>query len=280
MTATRQAAGRARRAPAPPDPRLAARRRLVARRHSARRLWFVFALTLVATLAIGAITAAHSSLADIDEVEVRGLVNADEGHVLTASRLSLGTPLVDIDEDAIRTSVESVPWVASATVDWSWGGVVTIQVVEREAVAALATGSRFALVDIEGQQLEIVDTRPDALPVVDGWEVSGVPGQAIDRVAVEAVIVATTLASRPLEGVGPVSVRDAQVHVSVDPQGVVNLGDADELEGKLVALETVLANVDLRCLDIIDVRVPSTPTVRRLTQSGPTQEPLEDAGAC
>ena len=46
--------------------------------------------------------------------------------------------------------------------------------------------------------------------------------------------------------------------------GRARFGDGTDLDGKLQALETMLARVDLRCIDTIDVRVPSAPALTRL----------------
>jgi len=44
---------------------------------------------------------------------------------------------------------------------------------------------------------------------------------------------------------------------------VVRLGAADQLDDKLPAVLTVLTQVDRACVQVIDVRVPSVPTVTR-----------------
>lgn len=262
------------------DPRLVARRLSVARQQGAKRLWLIFALTMAATLALAAIGLSNSSLLDVEQVEVVGAARADEGHVLTASGLALGEPLLELDEDGAAAAVAAVPWVASATVDWAWNGAVTITVVERVAVAALPTGPRFAVVDAAGQQLEVVDARPDEFPVITGIEVSGVPGQVVDPVALDAVSISRSLSAELIAVTGDVVVEGGQVFVHLDIGGRANFGDARDLPSKVVALETILLRVDLTCIDVVDLRVPSEPTVRRLPPGTATQETLAADGGC
>jgi hypothetical protein len=45
--------------------------------------------------------------------------------------------------------------------------------------------------------------------------------------------------------------------------GVVLFGSAEDLDAKLMALSTVLARVDLECLDSLNVAVPDHPALKR-----------------
>jgi hypothetical protein len=44
---------------------------------------------------------------------------------------------------------------------------------------------------------------------------------------------------------------------------LVRFGALDDLDEKLVAVATALARVDMRCADVLDVKVPGSPTVSR-----------------
>jgi hypothetical protein len=45
--------------------------------------------------------------------------------------------------------------------------------------------------------------------------------------------------------------------------GEVRFGSTDDLDEKIVAVETVLAHVDTACLELLDVRVPGSPALTR-----------------
>ncbi len=289
-------AARRRREPAPGaasgagglDPRLQARRHQVARQEGRRRLRLVAAATLAATLAIVVIAAANSSLLDVEQVTVAGAFRADPQQVAMATDLQTGQPLVKVQPAAVAAAVERVPWVDTARVHRGWQGTVTVTITERRAVVAMPTGPRFALVDPTGRQLEIVDTPPEGLLVLGGLEASGVPGQLVPADALPAVASLERLSPEIAALTTGLSVEGGQVFLQLGSTGQAEIGDDRDLDAKMVALETVLARVDLACVSVIDVRVPSAPTVRRAEPGGgqlaapgaKSEEPLANAGGC
>ncbi len=56
---------------------------------------------------------------------------------------------------------------------------------------------------------------------------------------------------------------EPEVELVLAPTGSVAFGPPEQVQMKLLALETVLARVDLTCLEAIDVRVPRRPLVKR-----------------
>lgn len=270
------------------DPRLQARRHQVARQEGRRRLRLIAAVTLAATLAIVAIAAVNSSLLDVERVVVTGASRANPQQVVVATGLDVGQPLLEVRPADVTTAVERVPWVDTARVHRGWRGDVTVAVTERRAVLAMPTGARFTLVDPTGRQLEIVDAPPEGMLVLAGLEASGVPGQAVPAEGVAAVAALERLSPEIAAQTTGLSVAGGQVFLELGPTGRAEIGDDRDLDAKMVALETVLARVDLTCVSVIDVRVPSAPTVRRaglgggqLAASGAdSEEPLANAGGC
>ena len=45
--------------------------------------------------------------------------------------------------------------------------------------------------------------------------------------------------------------------------GVILIGSIDEVDAKVLAIETILAQVDLACLAVLDVQVPTVPVITR-----------------
>jgi hypothetical protein len=45
--------------------------------------------------------------------------------------------------------------------------------------------------------------------------------------------------------------------------GEVRFGSVEDLDDKIVAMETVLGDVDTTCLELLDVRVPGSPALTR-----------------
>ncbi|MDH3681193.1 MAG: FtsQ-type POTRA domain-containing protein [Acidimicrobiia bacterium] len=262
------------------DPRMQARRASVARREGLRRLWLVAGLTLVASLAIGAIGVAKSSWLDIEAVAVTGAQRADPQQIVTASGIEIGEPLVEIDLGRATGAVERVPWVAEATIDRAWNGSVTIVVVERVGIVAIPSGTRHVVIDRTGQQLELVPERPPGFLPVSGVEASGVPGQLVTDEAMSVVALVDGLTPAVAEATRAIAVADGQLVLELTVGGRANLGDLRDIDDKLAALETILVRVDLACLDVIDVRVPAAPTVRRTATTAPSEEPGDDLVGC
>ncbi len=70
--------------------------------------------------------------------------------------------------------------------------------------------------------------------------------------------------STPLRSeVSSLTVLGGDLHLELAGGSRVNLGDNSLLGEKIQALETVLARVDLQCVSLIDLRVPSAAAVRR-----------------
>jgi hypothetical protein len=85
-------------------------------------------------------------------------------------------------------------------------------------------------------------------------------GDRLDADARDALVVAGALAERLPGVVGSVSTDlDAEL---VDG-GTVRFGSIEDLAEKVTAVKTVLSDVDLACLELLDVRVPGSPALTR-----------------
>ncbi len=253
------------------DPRIRARRIAVRRDRGRRRLHRFTVAGMVAALAAALVAIALSPLVDVDEVRVTGADRSGRGVVVAATGIERGEPLVTLDAAAAEASVERLPWVEDATVRRSWPGAVTVDVVERRAVAAVLapSGDEVALVDADGRVLAAVPLEGAGAVLVAGLPAPGPPGTRLaDDDAGPALAVATALPAALQERVERVVVADGgrlELQVAVpdaDPATVV-LGDASLLPEKLVALATLLASVDLTDVATIDLRVPRAPALTR-----------------
>jgi cell division septal protein FtsQ len=243
---------------------LLARRSSVARSEGLRRLWLIGGLTLVVSVAVAAIAILNSSWFDVEQVRVLGAERSDPEQIVTASAVMIGEPLVEVDARAVESAVREVPWVAEASVSRSWGGDVTIEIVERIGVVALPTGSRYALVDDTGQQVEVIDQLPEHYLPVTGVQESGVPGQPVSTDGLLVVNLMEELSDDVAAVATGITIAGGELMIDLAVGGRANLGDDRALADKMVAIETVLARVDLTCLDVIDVRVPAAPTLKRV----------------
>ena len=269
------------------DPRVLARRAQVARQEDLRRLWTVGTLAVLATLAVVAIGVANSPLLDVEAVTVTGAERAEVDEVVAATGVEVNQPLVEVDPAEVRQAVEAVPWVDTAVVDrtWGWRGGVTVAVTERTPLVVFpASGGGQVLVDGTGRQLAEVASAPDGVLPVTGLALEAEPGAEVPPAAQMAVNLTQSLGPGLSGWVESVSVADGGLDLQLVDGAVAAFGDDRLLADKLVALETMLAWVDLTCLDVIRVEVPSSPTASRLdgdeVRPAGGEEPGDDGGGC
>jgi cell division protein FtsQ len=250
----------------PVDPRIADRRDEVLR-DQRRRLWRrLGVIAAVLVLCVGAVALTRSPLLDVERIEVEGAHRTGDDAVLEVLAAVRGTPMVDLDRGQLATELGELPWVEDARVQRRWPRTVKVRIVERTGVAVVPAGdARWQLVDATGRVLE-EGTGPvaDDLPVLEGAEPAAGPGSQVTG-AEQLLAVALAVPPELEADISGIRFgRDGDLVLSLDPIGVVRLGDADRLADKMVATMTLLARVDDRCLSRIDVRVPAAPTITRV----------------
>ena len=262
------------------EPKIAARRLAVARDEGRRRLKVLAALCLITLSALAGIVVVNSPLLDVDEIVVVGATNTTQADIATASGIPLGHPLLDVDVTGALERIGQLPWVESAELTRSATGTVTVTVTERVAVAAVPAAGGFALIDADARQLAIVGAAPPGFLPVTGITADGVPGQPAPPETHSILRLFSQLTPEIAGHLTSVTWADDALTVSLALGGSALLGDDTALQAKLVSLETVLARVDLRCLAVIDVRVPSAPAVTRMNANGDPRATVVDLAEC
>ncbi|HEY8525907.1 MAG TPA: FtsQ-type POTRA domain-containing protein [Acidimicrobiales bacterium] len=258
------------------DPRMRSRRIEVQRDLGRRRLRRVLAVLGTVGVLLAAYAVTRSPLLDVDHVEARGGEHTDEAAVALASGIDRGEAMVGLDTGAIARRVEELPWVESARVERRWPGTVRITVTERTPAAVVPIGAgeaagegeqdaevRLALVDATGRVLTDdapADAATAGLPALTGVRGPLTPGETLGRDAREALtVVAALTEALP----GTVTEISTDLEATLATGGRVRFGTAEDLGDKIVAVETMLADVDLAGLDVLDVRVPGNPVLTR-----------------
>lgn len=163
----------------------------------------------------------------------------------------------DVDLAAIREMIAGLPAVAGVSVRLRQGGVLVAQVTERQPVAIWRTRGGLSLLDAEGVAIGPVIYRADRpdLPVIAG------PGA---NEAVEEALALLTVLSPIAERVrGLVRVGERRWDVVLDRGQRLLLPE----HGARPALERVIVLAELqdlleRDLDVVDMRLPTRPTIR------------------
>lgn len=204
------------------------------RRAHRRKVLGAWAVGVLLLLAAGWILLA-SPWGTVQEVTVTGTRRTDAGQVRALAAPETGRPLVLVRTADLAARVRTLPLVAAARVERVWPGGLRVVVTERQPVAALPKGGRYSLVDRDGVEVDLVDTAPEALPVVQ-----------VDLVTAGATAVTSALDSLALL---PASLR-AQIRQvgAASGDGVwfrladgdqVVWGDASQLDLKVAALDAL-----------------------------------------
>jgi cell division protein FtsQ len=248
------------------DPRFEARRLELLSGRRRRRRRQALAVMVVAGLVAAGVWATHTSALDVDALEVTGGVHTSRDEIVAASGLAVGQRLADVDAGRAQAGIEALPWVAGAAVDRSWAGTVTITVTERLAAALLADGAGgWLAVDDQGRVLAPIGEIDPALIIHLDGVAPAAPGAQVDERARSGIAVGRALTPAERSRVSRIHLTDkGTVELVLRPRGVVWLGHPDDdLPGKAQSLQTVMAKVDLRCVQTIDVRVAQQPVLTR-----------------
>ena len=281
MTGTRLAAEPASPIAAPPmpiDPRIRARRLEVRRdqRRGRRRIGLVVAIAL--TVVAAGWGATRSPLLAVRQIEVRGTSHVSRSELVAAAGLDHRRQMLDLGPDQVAARLDTVAWVGRARIERHWPNTVTIDIAERIPVAQMAgPAGQPALVDARGRILAtgseaaaVLAATAPPLPRLLGVTSAASAGSVVDQAAEGALSLVAGL-PKVLAAVGPGRDPGSLKAVSVAADGVLRaaltsgvtvvFGWVDQLTAKLVALQTVLVQVNVASGTTVDVRVPDTPVL-------------------
>jgi hypothetical protein len=244
------------------DPRMRWRRISVRRDQGRRRLRRLAVALGVVALLVAAAAATQTPLLDVDRVRVDGVGHTAAADVRRVAGISPGDTMVGIDMDGVAARIEDLPWIGHARVVRRWPGTVEIHVSEREPLAMIELGEgRVALVDEAGRVLEVTRQPPAGLPEVTAVSSRRIAeGEDLGRDTRDALAILRAVRER-LPGV--VASVSSDLDAALASGGEIRFGSTADLDDKIVAVETVLADVDTACLDLLDVRVPGSPALTR-----------------
>lgn len=245
---------------APIDPRIRARRIEVRRDEGRRRLSRLVEAGLVLSVAALFAGALWTPLLDVDALEVSGTEHLSGAEVAARAGVGRGDPLIGVDVGDVGSRIAALPWVASVTVSRRVSGVVAVDVTERTPVASVVGPTGPVLVDAEGRVLgPASDT--SGLVQLEGLAEVPAPGAYLDEAATVPLAIAERLAT---DAPGVVStLRSDDLVATLAQGGEVAFGDAELMDAKLRSLLTVLDQVDLTCLAVIDLELPGSPVLTR-----------------
>ena len=244
-------------------PKMRERRAAVEDAATRRRARRWVALGVLAILGVIGYGVTQSPLLDVDEVRVIGAARVGPNELRSVAGIEPGTPLVGLDLNAAVDRLQRLPSVASVEAERTWSGVVTFAVTERPAVARIDTPEGSLVVSADGIVLDRTGTPETGLPLISGAMFSAEVGTVVPGELSPALAVAEGLPSDIARVVERIELSVDDVGLRLRGGGVVSMGDARQLEPKFDAVRAFLAQVDLRCLQRIDVQAPLVPVLTR-----------------
>jgi len=230
-------------------------RRPASRRRSGRR--FLVVLTLVVALVgFGGWLVLFSSWLAADKVAVTGTTTTlSATEVESAAQVPLGTPLIRVDLNRIRTAVAALPAVKTVSVRRVWPHTVAIAIRERQPVACRYHDGAWQVLDLQGVAFRASAARPPGLPVL-AVDASS-PDDLLQQTAEVAAALPAELASQTRR-ITATTMDSIDLHLKRGR--VVRWGSATDSDRKVEVLTALMVNGKA---SQYDVSVPSQPTTSK-----------------
>ena len=225
----------------------------------------VIGISIVFVVLLGLYSATQSELLDVDEINVLitggGEISSDE--VVALSGISFSQSMISVDSNEAESLILVDPWVDDVEVNREWPSSISIWVSLREAFAyAVTLDGQFATIDSNGIILELfkVDSSNNFVSLL--VEKLADPGSKVD--GIEMLLKATRAISPDLQQwIKTISPTASGVRGELHGSVFVNLGTSEDFTAAMSDLKAVLAQVELMCIQSIDVSVRENPIIER-----------------
>ena len=243
------------------DSRLRERRVTVRRSAGLRRLRRLGALAALLAICATAYGLTRSPLLAVKRVQVTGTEHVSAAQIRQVAAVRNGMAMTDVDPSEVSRRVAQIPWLVTAKVQRDWPGDVRIAVVERHAVAALADGKAWQLLDGTGIVLGSATTAPTGLVALSGLRAAPAGQRLASSATVMAAVRALPVGLRPkISYFSPGPGTTMTIHL-VSGAKVV-MGGPGALDKEFISLETMLSHLPgLTAACTVDVTVPDAPTL-------------------
>ena len=248
----------------PIDPRIKQRRIELRRASGRRRLRLILVGMGVAATIGGALAVLHSPPLRVRHLEVLGASHVSTTEVARRAGIGARTPMVDLNPSRIELSLDRLPWISSAVVKRHWPGTVTVEIVERSAVAqARAANGSWAELDVTGEVLDVARARWPGLVTLVGFGSPGRPGTLLSAATAGLEVAASIPEQLRPQVLEVLRAPGGQTDLQLAGRVSVSLGPPTDVRAKMSALSTMLAQVGMRGVQVINLEVPDAPTLTR-----------------
>lgn len=231
----------------------------------AHRPWRIPAIAFIVVIALvaAAVTLTRTSLFGARTIRVHGAVHLTRSDILGIAGIAPGTNVFTFDAEAAERRLERDAWIVDATITKDLPSTVSVDILERVALAVVQSGGVLRLVADDGALLDAAPPRlATGLPRIAST-VEGAPEPTAEAVRGAALAI-TAMVPSIRRQVDVVSIlADGQLRVDLSSGAQVAYGPAVDLVAKGQALRALLsyAAAQGESLSSADVRVPSAPTV-------------------
>jgi len=233
--------------------------------------WLLGLGGVLITVAVIALYTPWLPIFDLREVDVSGNRETSSVDIARAANLRGGVGLLSVSLSSTAKRVSVLPWVKEVRAHYSFPHGVSIEVVERAAVARLAlSGASCALIGEGGVVVSMTCTGRDTVPTLKGASLSKAEagGRLVDA-GVSALLDALGRATIPGLTAREVDITDkgesAELVTTADTR--VRLGEVEGAADKIRYLEALCRTVKAEQYELIDLRFGGeatlVPRVRR-----------------
>lgn len=197
----------------------------------------------------------------IRDLSIVGQHETSEAEIAAALGLGSWTSLIGFDVEAARESLQTLPWVETATVRKAYPSGLDIALVERKAVAIWQHGDELSLIDATGKTIAAFDNdRFSGLPLVIGAGAERAAGDLLPLLAANSAISGRVIAH--------IRVGERRWDLRLDNGVTVRLPEtkAGEALATLAQLDEENGVLD-RDIDAVDLRLADR-VAFELTDSG------------
>ena len=227
----------------------------------------VIAISLVFIVLLGLYSATQSELLDVDEIDVlvTGGNEISSNEIIELSRISLSQSMISVDSDEAKSLVMNNPWIEDVEINKEWPSTISIWVDLRQAFAYVVTlEGASATIDEKGTVLNLFKSgSPDDFVSLLVEELAE-PGNKI--LGIEMLLAATEAVTPDLkEWIKIISPTASGVRAELQGSVFVDLGITEDFSTAMNDLKAVLGQVELMCIQSIDVSVRENPIIERDT---------------
>jgi cell division protein FtsQ len=216
----------------------------------------------------------NSPIFAVRQIRLFGNVALTRDEVLDLAGVEDGDSLFRVSSEEVERLVRRSPWVVAVEVDREWPSTLTLRITERRPVALAEGPSGTFMVAGDGTVLGRLAGYLESAPILTELpyvtRTEEILGQGDPYPGPPPVLrVAASFPPQLRRAVRRVGVDDGAIVLELRAGGTVLYGDAGATGAKNTAVLAVLDEAGRQGIDVgyIDVRIPSSPTLKPAAQS-------------